>query len=296
VEKARQHPAVSAGASHHLGVRSPNADFSPVAARYDETRGLPLEILVDCYARLVETGLLPSAGMILDAGCGTGQVSLPLVERRYRIHGIDISAAMLTRARAKLEPGWVVQYAVGNVCNLPFDSSTFDAVVISKLLQHVGDWRGACRELIRVLKPGAPIVQLNERGAFGNAPRRFFAKRADELGFSTRYVGANPHNPDEVSNYILACGCERVPHGLPEMRWQFSITYGEALDRIQDRLFAEFWSLPDDAYAQLAQDAALWVEAQPHGRDTVNVLTPRLAVEVYQTPAARPQLTDVRTD
>src|SRR4051794_12212840 len=78
------------------------SDFSPIAARYDATRDLPERSLLACYDRLVEGGLFPARGAVLDAGCGTGQVSLPLAARGYEIRGIDISKEMVEIARAKL--------------------------------------------------------------------------------------------------------------------------------------------------------------------------------------------------
>jgi SAM-dependent methyltransferase len=43
-----------------------------------------------------------SGGPLLDIGCGTGRVLLPLARAGYEILGIDLSAPMLARARAKL--------------------------------------------------------------------------------------------------------------------------------------------------------------------------------------------------
>lgn len=40
-------------------------------------------------------------GTLVELGCGTGRVTLPLAEAGYRILGIDISAAMLRRARVR---------------------------------------------------------------------------------------------------------------------------------------------------------------------------------------------------
>jgi SAM-dependent methyltransferase len=42
------------------------------------------------------------AGGILDIGCGTGLILIPLIEQRFRVVGIDISNAMLTVLRRKL--------------------------------------------------------------------------------------------------------------------------------------------------------------------------------------------------
>lgn len=41
-------------------------------------------------------------GPVLDAGCGTGRILLPLVEAGIEMTGIDCSPAMLSRARCKL--------------------------------------------------------------------------------------------------------------------------------------------------------------------------------------------------
>lgn len=40
---------------------------------------------------------------ILDIGCGTGRLSLPLIEDGHCVHGLDTSAAMLSRLEAKAE-------------------------------------------------------------------------------------------------------------------------------------------------------------------------------------------------
>ncbi len=40
---------------------------------------------------------------ILDIGCGTGRVMIPLAQAGYRVHGIDNEAAMLDRAKLKLD-------------------------------------------------------------------------------------------------------------------------------------------------------------------------------------------------
>ena len=270
--------------SHRKATSGLASDFSGIAARYDSTRDLPRKHLLACFARLVERGLLPATGLILDAGCGTGQVSLPLAAQGYEVRGIDIGAEMIAIAQAKVQSGWHADYTVGDVRDIALDTHSIDAVVVSKLFQHIEDWKGACRELIRVARPGACIIQINERGAFGNAVRRYFARRADELGYAGRYLGLNPHGEAELRTHMKAEGCEAILVDVSDLRWTTGISYGEALGRLQDRLYAEFWYLPETVHRQLIAETSAWIEAQPEGRATIDRLTPYLVVEVFRTP------------
>ena len=73
----------------------------PVAATYDdlsanmsapEVLDPTLDVLVD---------LAGPDGSALELAVGTGRVALPLAERGVRVHGIELSSAMLRRLRAK---------------------------------------------------------------------------------------------------------------------------------------------------------------------------------------------------
>ena len=43
----------------------------------------------------------PDDGDALELGIGTGRIALPLAQRGVRVHGIDLSEAMVARLRAK---------------------------------------------------------------------------------------------------------------------------------------------------------------------------------------------------
>lgn len=220
------------------------SDFSPIAARYDATRDVPDECLRACYARLITRGVLPKQGQVLDAGCGTGQVSLVLAAMGFDVQGFDISPEMIDIARRKIRTGWRARYDVADVRALPAVDGSVDAVVVSKLFQHVGDWQAGCRELQRVLRPGCCLIQVNDRGAFGNAVRKHFAARADALGFVERFPGVR--DKAAFDTYLAAQGCEAVVVDVSDLTWLKAVAYSEALAQIEERLFAEFWYLPDD--------------------------------------------------
>ncbi|MDP9296121.1 MAG: methyltransferase domain-containing protein [Actinomycetota bacterium] len=71
-----------------------------IAATYDDSSAeefdpAAIEATVDFLAELA------AGGRALELGIGTGRVALPLAERGVRIHGIDLSEAMVARLRAK---------------------------------------------------------------------------------------------------------------------------------------------------------------------------------------------------
>ena len=183
------------------------SDFTSVASRYDATRHVPEQVLTDCYEMLMRGGMLPSTGSILDAGCGTGQISFPLSRPGLEIVGIDVSEAMVSIAASKVEPGRSTRYEVGDAREIAYGDHAFDGVVFSKLLMHVEDWKGCCRELVRIAKPGFHILHLIDRGTYGDAVLREFTRRSDALGFRDRFPGAVSAS-GEIPAYMSSLGCE----------------------------------------------------------------------------------------
>lgn len=104
--------------------------------------------------------------LVLDAGCGTGLVTLAFQEAGYRprrIEAIDLSHRSLSVARAEFRDRRrlsrrtdVVQ---SNVLAMPFDDATFDMAMMCGVLEYTPLDDGL-REAARVLKRGAPLVFL----------------------------------------------------------------------------------------------------------------------------------------
>ena len=72
-----------------------------VAERFDERYAHKAEpAVVDPIVAFLAD--LAGGGAALELGIGTGRVALPLAQRGVRVHGIDLSEAMVARLRAKL--------------------------------------------------------------------------------------------------------------------------------------------------------------------------------------------------
>ena len=75
----------------------------------------------------IETG-----GSLLELGCGTGRIAIPLAKAGARVVGIDRSEAMLLRAQRRITRGKLrrrVNLVRGDIRHLPFPKASFDSVV-----------------------------------------------------------------------------------------------------------------------------------------------------------------------
>jgi SAM-dependent methyltransferase len=116
--------------------------------------------LVNAYYE--RPGMLALAGdvagrRILDAGCGSGALSVALRDRGAVVTGIDASAGMLALARRRLGDD-VALHVVDLSDRLPFDDGAFDDVVASLVLHYLEDWGPTLAELRRVLRPGGRLI------------------------------------------------------------------------------------------------------------------------------------------
>jgi ubiquinone/menaquinone biosynthesis C-methylase UbiE len=103
-----------------------------------------------------------SRGPVLELGCGTGRISIPLARAGVSLVGIDRSEAMLSRARQRIRRGRLSSRAHlirGDIRALPFPSATFPLVmapygVLQSLLRE-RDLVATLDAVRRVLQRGA---------------------------------------------------------------------------------------------------------------------------------------------
>jgi ubiquinone/menaquinone biosynthesis C-methylase UbiE len=92
---------------------------------------------------------------LLIPGVGTG-LDLPAIPEGVDVIGIDISPAMLRRARSKVRAG--IRLEVMDAQGLGLPNASVDAVLCNLVLSVVPDGRAAMREAWRVLRPGGRVA------------------------------------------------------------------------------------------------------------------------------------------
>ncbi len=139
-----------------------------------------------------EASLAPGANRVLEVGVGTG-ISLPQYARTTQLTGIDISDAMLGKARARkarLGLDNVEELAVMDAEAMSYADASFNVVVAQYVITAVPDPEAALDEFVRVLKPGGEIVITTRIGAnigLRGAIEKALMPLTTRLGFRTEF-------------------------------------------------------------------------------------------------------------
>lgn len=134
---------------------SPKEGYARYAREYDEA-----EKYWDSFEQNKLAPYIQSAKgkKVLDAGAGTGRLSVRLHQAGAEVVALDISPAMLARLEQK-EPA--VKTVVGDMEAMPFEDDNFDMVFSTLALVHLKNVEPFLDECYRVLKDEGQLVLVN---------------------------------------------------------------------------------------------------------------------------------------
>ena len=146
--------------------------WDSIATRYDGLRpdqGLTDPAVRAAWATLLQSRLPGPPCDVLDAGCGTGSLSLLLAERGHNVTGIDFAPAMIEVARAKADAaGAAVTFDVQDATAPKFPPGSFGAIVSRQTLWALPDRTAALQNWAELLYPGGKLLLIEGRFASGN--------------------------------------------------------------------------------------------------------------------------------
>ena len=111
--------------------------------------------------RLIESELdLPSGARVLDVGCNTGPMVIPLRQQGYDVVGIDISPNDVHQAERYLQERSLPddRLAVADGTQLPFRDQGFDLILLVDILEHTDYPERIVSEARRMLTPGGMVI------------------------------------------------------------------------------------------------------------------------------------------
>jgi SAM-dependent methyltransferase len=109
---------------------------------------------------LVEASGAGPADTVLDVACGPGLVVAAFARVCRHVTGIDLTPAMIDRARTLVGERGLgnVTLTIGDVLPLSYDDGTFSVVVSRFAFHHFPEPGAVLREMIRVCRPGGRVV------------------------------------------------------------------------------------------------------------------------------------------
>jgi ubiquinone/menaquinone biosynthesis C-methylase UbiE len=133
-----------------------------------------------------------TGGKILEVGVGTG-LSFDDYDSSTQITGIDMSAPMLDKARAKMASGkypFVKAVHQMDAHQMTFADATFDCVVAQFVITLVANPEQVLSECHRVVKPGGRIILVNHlysEVGVAAAVERWAAQKTRALGLRPEF-------------------------------------------------------------------------------------------------------------
>lgn len=113
--------------------------------------------------KIIEVMSLQPNQHILDVGCGTGFAVRQLSQKLEggKICGLDISPAMLAKAKTNTANCTNAELTLGDAENLPYESEQFERLMCANCFHYFSNLDKVVNEFYRVLKPGGIVYLLD---------------------------------------------------------------------------------------------------------------------------------------
>jgi protein-L-isoaspartate O-methyltransferase len=242
--------------------------FEQVPELYDRARpNYPPEIFDD----LVALAQLPTKARLLEIGCGTGQATLPLVERGYEITCVELGEQLAAVARRKLATFSTVEVINANFESWRPERAEFDAIVAFTAFHWISAETRYTKtaELLRergrlAIVATQHVLPLDGDPFFVDVQQDYEAVVPDDP--STKAGAGGPPRPDAVadlSNEIALSGRFRNV-GARRYLWDMTYTADDYIAALNT--YSGHRALDDETRERLLARIHRRIETRPDGR------------------------------
>ena len=123
---------------------------------------------------------------VLELATGTGLIAGNIAGSTKRVEATDFSEKMIVEARKSFHAN-NLNFAVADACHLPYDSNSFDVVIISNALHIMPAPKKALAEIQRVLKKDGILISPTFVHAQMTFPKRMLSRVMGVVGFRVEY-------------------------------------------------------------------------------------------------------------
>lgn len=260
-------------------------DKMQVAENYDLGRPLDERVVIELFSKVKKHAPdFSDDALLLDAGCGTGRLTIPLA--RYfsdlRIVGIDTSQEMLAVLYRRCSALGISNYhaLAGDLFRLNIRDDYFDGTLVSSVLHAIEDWEEVVNELIRVTGPHGYLFLISEQSAiYDLGLGRVKGDNKDLLAkFWGKYIELRSKhrldNPEasqvgikwqlghpEVIQYLMK---ENRVAEIEEfiLNWEKEFTVGVLMRIVELKCWSSMFTAEEHKYGALIRDMKAWLEEQ----------------------------------
>lgn len=236
--------------------------YDDQATRFDDRAGVPAEAAEAVARVLAALAGLAEGRTLLDVGCGTGSLSLPLVRLPIRYLGFDQSAAMLEVFRARAaEAGLAAElHAADGNGRWPAEDASVDAVFSARALHHL-DPAHVAAEVRRVVRPGGWLVTGRVRRP-PDSPRSVLRRQMRRLLEAEGFTGRSHQAGAEAA--FAALEAEGGTRAEPRMvaRWTGPHTPADSIAAWEGKQGLAGLEVPSDVKSRVLNGLRAWALAE----------------------------------
>ena len=121
------------------------AENSRSYLQYTEFNKSPVHrVRLACIISMLEKSVAPAGGKVLEVGCGTGNIAIPIASLGYEMTACDIHAPSIGEASGK-NPFPNLKFLCGSLGAV--NPAEYKAIVLTEVLEHVP----ACRDMLAAI-------------------------------------------------------------------------------------------------------------------------------------------------